>query len=372
MKLLFLMVTLMTFTERSPHAWPDPTRGGSGVNLSGKMFTLSSYYGSLVFYSPYELPPWATTTSYQTDSASTPSYTQTNTGTTEMSTPYTKTKTPEPITRSYQPTTPRATTPRATTPRATTSRATTSRATTPRPTTTTHRTTTTTHRTTTTTHRTTTRHPWTTAPSTRGVSVCLRYVTDSDSGSIFTLSPSSQYLRLEISRPQLYMLTFNNYNTVYLQPYLKLWSGLTPNVWTSICFTLDNTKGVVQMFRDSYMSSRKLLNNQYVWSGERVMQFSNFQGQLTDVQVWDYPLRYQEVLYYMSSGGYGSYQGSVLSWSYISYSQTGRTLLEDGYELQMKKPNRKWERRNHQKGGFKPRKVFLFEESKREQWKKEM
>ncbi|XP_027858576.1 uncharacterized protein LOC114135466 [Xiphophorus couchianus] len=330
MKLLFfLMVTLMTFTERSLHAWPDPTRGGSGVNLSGKMFTLSGYYGRLVFYSPYQLSPWATTTSYQTrgytDSASTPSYTQTNTGATEMSTPNTKINTHRPTTGPYQPTT-----------------------------------------------SSTTRYPWSTAPSTRGVSVCLRYITDSQSGSIFTLSPSSQYLRLEIGRPQSYALTFNNYNRVYLQPYLKLWPGLTPNMWTSICFTVDNTKGVVQMFRDSDMSSRKLLNNQYVWSGERVMDFSNFEGQITDVQVWDYPLRYQEVFYYMSSGGYGSYQGSVLSWSYISYSQTGRTLLEDGYELQMRKPNRKWERRNHLKGEFKPRKVLLFEERKREQWKKEM
>ncbi|XP_014329037.1 uncharacterized protein LOC106700033 [Xiphophorus maculatus] len=351
MKLLFfLMVTLMTFTERSLHAWPDPTRGGSGVNLSGKMFTLSGYYGRLVFYSPYQLPPWATTTSYQTrgytDSASTPSYTQTNTGTTEMSTPNTKINTHRPTTGPYQPTTSSATRyPWSTTryPWSTTRYP-----------------------------WSTTRYPWSTAPSTRGVSVCLRYITDSQSGSIFTLSPSSQYLRLEIGRPQSYALTFNNYNRVYLQPYLKLWPGLTPNMWTSICFTVDNTKGVVQMFRDSDMSSRKLLNNQYVWSGERVMDFSNFEGQITDVQVWDYPLRYQEVFYYMSSGGYGSYQGSVLSWSYISYSQTGRTLLEDGYELQMRKPNRKWERRNHLKGEFKPRKVLLFEERKREQWKKEM
>ncbi|XP_016518211.1 uncharacterized protein LOC103154440 isoform X3 [Poecilia formosa] len=329
MKLLFfLMVTLMTFTERSLHAWPNPTRGGSGVNLSGKMFTLSSY-GRLVFYSPYEYSPWVASTPYQTRgyaySTSTPSYTQTNTGTTEMSSPSTNIRTPKPTTRSP-----------------------------------------------TTYPWSTTRYPWSTAPSTRGVSVCLRYITDSQSDSIFTLSPSSQYLRLEIGRPQSYALTFNGYNRVYLPVYLKLWPYLTPSMWTSICLTVDNAKAVVQMFRDSDMSSRKLLNNQYVWSGERVMDFSNFEGQITDVQVWDYPLRYQEVLYYMSNGGYGFYQGSVLSWSYISYTQTGRTLLEDGYELQMRKSNRKLGQRNHLKGGYKSRKVFLFEERKREQWKKEM
>ncbi|XP_014857160.1 PREDICTED: uncharacterized protein LOC106926635 [Poecilia mexicana] len=302
--------------------------GGSGVNLSGKMFTLSSY-GRLVFYSPYEYSPWVASTPYQTRgyaySTSTPSYTQTNTGTTEMSSPSTNIRTPQPTTRSP-----------------------------------------------TTYPWSTTRYPWSTAPSTRGVSVCLRYITDSQSDSIFTLSPSSQYLRLEIGRPQSYALTFNGYNRVYLPVYLKLWPYLKPSMWTSICLTVDNAKAVVQMFRDSDMSSRKLLNNQYVWSGERVMDFSNFEGQITDVQVWDYPLRYQEVLYYMSNGGYGFYQGSVLSWSYISYSQTGRTLLEDNYDLQMRKSNRKLGQRNHLKGGYKSRKVFLFEERKREQWKKEM
>ncbi|XP_054906140.1 uncharacterized protein LOC129372711 [Poeciliopsis prolifica] len=334
MKLLFfLIVTLTSFTERSLHAWPDST-GASGVNLNGKMFTLSGYYGRLTFYSPYEMPPGASSTSYQTtgytDSASTgytstPSYTQTNTGTAEMSTHKLKTTTLKPTTHHHRYTT-----------------------------------------------RSSTRYPWSTAPSIRGVSVCLRYITDSQGGSIFTLSPSRQSLRLEVGGLQSYALSFNSYNTVFLQPYLKLWPYLTPNMWTSICLTVDSVKGVVQMFKNSNMSSRKLLNNQYVWSGDRVIDFSNFEGQITDVQVWDFPLRYQEVLYYMSSGGYGSYQGSVLSWSYISYSQSGRTLLEDGYQLQREKLNHKQKHRNYLKREFKPKKLFLFEERKREQWEKEM
>ena len=44
---------------------------------------------------------------------------------------------------------------------------------------------------------------------------------------------------------------------------------------------------------------------QYVWSGEPVIEFSGFEGQVTDVQVWDYPLRYREILNYMSSCVYG-------------------------------------------------------------------
>lgn len=44
---------------------------------------------------------------------------------------------------------------------------------------------------------------------------------------------------------------------------------------------------------------------QYEWPAEPALDFSSFEGQLTDVQMWDYPLSYKEVLYYMSSGYYG-------------------------------------------------------------------
>ena len=44
---------------------------------------------------------------------------------------------------------------------------------------------------------------------------------------------------------------------------------------------------------------------QYVWSGEPVIEFKGFDGQVTDVQMWDYPLSYREVFKYMTSGVYG-------------------------------------------------------------------
>ena len=44
---------------------------------------------------------------------------------------------------------------------------------------------------------------------------------------------------------------------------------------------------------------------QYVWSGEPVIEFPGFDGQLTDVQMWDYPLSYREVFKYMNNGVYG-------------------------------------------------------------------
>ncbi|XP_015224782.1 PREDICTED: uncharacterized protein LOC107081081, partial [Cyprinodon variegatus] len=265
MKLLvYLTVTVLTVANTSLHAWPDPTRGGSGVNLNGRMFTLSSYNGGVVFYSPYRPPPWATPTPYQTSGytsrySTTGSNTQTNTALTDTST------------ESYSSTHP--TTPRTT--HSTTRR---------------------------TTHLTT---PYTTtAPPTRGVSVCLRYITGTQSNKIFTLSPSSSRLSLNINGPLIYQLSLN-YQSMYLLPNIKIWPDMKSNIWTNICITLDTVKGVAQMFRDSEMSSRKLINNQFVWSGEAVVDFTGFEGQVTDVQVWDYPLRYKEVLYYMSSGFYG-------------------------------------------------------------------
>ncbi|KAK5600030.1 hypothetical protein CRENBAI_011010 [Crenichthys baileyi] len=316
MKLLFFCtVMVLTVANGSQHAWPDPTRGGSGVNLNGKMFTLSRYKGGFVLFSPYQPSPWASTPSYQTTgytsgyySTSTPSYTQTNTGKTKTSGSFTATKSN-------------------------------------------------------TTPPTTTYPSWSTAPTTRGVSVCLRYITDSES-SIFTLSPSSSRLRLDVSGTFAYSLTFNDYSSAYLKPNIRLWSDLRPNMWTRICLTVDNVKGVVQMFRDSSMSIRKRLTYRYMWSGEPVIDFSDFEGQVTDVQVWDYPLSFKEAFYYMSSGLYGSYRGSVLNWSHVSYSITGMTLLEDSYEQQIRQPNRRRGRGRHLNEEEKPRKLHHMKESK--------
>lgn len=58
------------------------------------------------------------------------------------------------------------------------------------------------------------------------------------------------------------------------------------------------------------------------------------------------------------------YQGSVLNWSYISYSLTGKTLLEDSYEKQLRQPTFKRGRGRHLKGKEKRKKLLHMEESK--------
>ncbi|XP_041804084.1 uncharacterized protein LOC121614328 [Chelmon rostratus] len=190
----------------------------------------------------------------------------------------------------------------------------------------------------------TTYPPWTSPPPTRGVSVCLRFLTDyqqTTKPTIFKLSPSSGApLTLGTSYGTQFFLSFDGYSYSYLnlQPNLRFWSNVGQDIWTRVCLTVDSRKKVAQVFSGSSISIRKMLPVQYVWQGEPVIDFPGFDGQLTDVQVWDYPLGYKEVFNYMTSGVYAPYRGSVLTWSSISYSPRGNTLLEDAYEWQAKQP----------------------------------
>ncbi|XP_026204235.1 A-agglutinin anchorage subunit-like [Anabas testudineus] len=179
---------------------------------------------------------------------------------------------------------------------------------------------------------------WTTTSPHYGVSVCLRYITDFAQTSqplIFTLSPSTSPLKLAVMGGTAYLMSWS-YNTLYLAPNIGLWSNIGPEIWTRVCLTLDTSTNVAQVFSGSNMSIRKILRNPYAWSGERVIDLSGFDGQVTDVQVWDHPLRYGEVYNYMTRGVFGPYSGSVLSWSSVFYSIRGNTLLEDAYEQQAK------------------------------------
>ncbi|KAK2861663.1 hypothetical protein Q5P01_001196 [Channa striata] len=207
----------------------------------------------------------------------------------------------------------------------------------------------------------TTHTPETTASSRNGVSVCVRYITDylqTTSPSLFTLSPSNSPLCLKVSDVTKYSLNpLYVYNYLFLKPNVRFWPNVKSDFWTSVCLTVDTGRNVAQMFQGPNMSIRKQLPFQYVWSGEPVITFSGFDGQVTDVQVWDYPLHYGEIYNYMAYGAYGSYQGSVLSWSNVKYSIRGNTLLEDAYGWQDKQPISKGKGRRL-KGGKRTRRFF--------------
>ncbi|KAM8916099.1 uncharacterized protein AB9W97_017713 [Spinachia spinachia] len=191
-----------------------------------------------------------------------------------------------------------------------------------------------------------------------GVSVCLRYLSISEP-SLFTLSPSRSPLTVS-HNVYGYQLAFSRYGypTLNFLPNLRFWADPPHplDIWTRVCFTVDSGRKVAQVFSGSNISTRQMFPQSvnYVWSGEPVVDFPGFDGQLTDIQVWDYPLSYKEVFNYMMGGVYMPYRGSVLSWSHISYSPRGRTLLEDNYELQARRPiGSRGLRRHWPKGGRK-------------------
>ncbi|XP_072296092.1 uncharacterized protein [Eucyclogobius newberryi] len=277
------------WTTRDPY-----TTVGPGVDLRGRMVTLSQYSG-VTFYQPYYQPATRKPT------------------TTKRTTRYYTTTTHTTTTRYYTTTT--------------------------HPTTTRYYTTTTLPWTT--RYYTTTTLPWTTryyttttTPPTNGVSVCLRFMTDSSSFNLFKLAPRSP-LTLSLSSPSFFSLSRDYYSQVSLYPRISLWSSVRTQPWTSVCVVLDSLKNVVQLFQGGSMSIRKIPSSRMVWSGEPVLDISGFDGQVTDLEVWNYPLKYEHVWSYMQN--YGS-RGTVLSWSNIAYTSNGQVLFEDTYAPRLKQP----------------------------------
>lgn len=188
----------------------------------------------------------------------------------------------------------------------------------------------------------------TTGSTVTGVSVCLRYLTGSLAIQQFLRLGTDNSLYVDLLRTNTYRLSCNgcdfrfgqNYNDPTFQTNKVFREGhYTP--WTSFCVIVDKRDSVAQMFTDTEMSIRRRFSGKLAWSGEPVIQFSNFDGQLTDVQVWDYPISYDVVSKHMEKGYYGPQRGSILTWSSINYSLRGNALLEDTFARRYSQVRRK-------------------------------
>ncbi|KAE8298779.1 hypothetical protein D5F01_LYC03284 [Larimichthys crocea] len=198
--------------------------------------------------------------------------------------------------------------------------------------------------------------------NTAGVSVCVRYLVKDEPKAInlttFTLSPSGSPLKLEYSAPGRYTLHIGgrniwgfgyNYANLLFKPHISCLSYVRPDIWTRLCLTVDTVKNVAQVSSGSKISFRKILPNWYVWSGQPVIDFPGFDGQVTDVQIWNYRIGYKETYNYMT-GVFGPNRGSVLTWSSISFfSPRGNVPMEDVYKQQKKHPTRSAWKRSHPK-----------------------
>ncbi|XP_077430524.1 uncharacterized protein LOC144057121 isoform X2 [Vanacampus margaritifer] len=189
---------------------------------------------------------------------------------------------------------------------------------------------------------------WTTEKPTVGLTVCLRYLLDGETSArtTFTLSPSSRApLTLGLDYDGSYLLAWSStYWSVRLKADVRMWPGMKDDLWTRLCLTMDTVRGVVQVFSGADMSVRKMAPSKFVWSGEPVIAMTGVDGQVTDLQMWDYPLSYVAILNYMTPLSYGWPRGSVLTWSNIRYSLTGHALLEDAYEQRRVAKNPKKEK----------------------------
>ncbi|CAB1332546.1 unnamed protein product [Coregonus sp. 'balchen'] len=109
--------------------------------------------------------------------------------------------------------------------------------------------------------------------------------------------------------------------------YRLLWSITEPRPWTSLCVTWEKKTGVAQVWRGRTVSIRKRVFGQ-VTSGPPVLNVYKFEGQVTDVEVWD---RDSPSLIMAFMSGWQSYYytpGNVLTWSKAIYSTNGEVLLE--------------------------------------------
>ncbi|XP_029947781.1 uncharacterized protein LOC115388680 isoform X2 [Salarias fasciatus] len=175
-----------------------------------------------------------------------------------------------------------------------------------------------------------------------GVSVCVRYMADSsDFVNLFTLDKYkySRSLKLTQNRGSVYTLN-NYYFEMTMTTKFQLWPNYQQNMWTSVCLTLDGSNNVAQLFRDSSMSVRMVMPSRLEWSGDPLIEFPGFSGQMTDLQVWDYPLGYKEIYNYMRRGAFRPSRGSLLTWSNINFSNGGNSLLEDEYDVLAQQPMR--------------------------------
>lgn len=62
------------------------------------------------------------------------------------------------------------------------------------------------------------------------------------------------------------------------------------------------------------------------------MTLSGFEGQVTDIHVWDKALPLSSLRSYNQGWGYPS--GNMLSWQNMSYSSDGYAILENAYSSQ--------------------------------------
>lgn len=165
------------------------------------------------------------------------------------------------------------------------------------------------------------------------LTICLRIVTESVPGTaIFTFTiRNSPTLTLRSMTGSGYELTVGQASkTLHLVSEVPSFGKLWP--WTSLCVTWDSATGMAQMWKDGKMSVRiGMWRGQYFY-GTPAMTLSGYEGQVTDIHVWDKALPLSSLRSYNQGWGYPS--GNMLNWQNMRYTLRGYAILENAYGSQ--------------------------------------
>ncbi|XP_071219616.1 mucin-1-like [Salvelinus alpinus] len=172
--------------------------------------------------------------------------------------------------------------------------------------------------------------PYTTpSPSLSALTVCLRYMAEEGKDlTLFSLTQGNYWNLLLERNSGMDFLSIHSSSQSF-RSYRLMWSIAGPRPWTSLCVTWEKNTGVAQVWRGGTVSVRKRVFGQ-VTNGPPVLKVYKFEGQVTDVEVWDRILSPRWIMSYMSGWqSYWSYTpGNVLTWSKAIYSTNGEVLLE--------------------------------------------
>ncbi|KAG9269417.1 C-reactive protein-like [Astyanax mexicanus] len=160
-----------------------------------------------------------------------------------------------------------------------------------------------------------------------GLTVCLRVLTKQQSYGIqLTLENQTDFVRLDGFPNSMHRLYVSG-SSVSFDWYFSVASYVERWPWKNRCFTWESSSGMAQLWLDGTMSVRKGVARGQVFSGQVELSLYQFEGQLSDVYVWDRALSVQELfnfLYY----NYNFPPSSILNWQWIQYSTSGYTVLE--------------------------------------------
>ncbi|XP_062372796.1 serum amyloid P-component-like [Sardina pilchardus] len=189
---------------------------------------------------------------------------------------------------------------------------------------------------------------------TRAFTVCLRIISElQPSTALFTMtmsnSPTLTVRTSPYGQDQMTVEVGQASKILNTVAEVPSFGKLSP--WTSLCVTWDSATGMTQLWKDGKMSVRKGMWRGQSFYGPPVMTLSGFEGQVTDIHMWDKALPLASLRSYNQGWGYPA--GNLLSWREASYTSQGYAVLEDAYssqgELGEKDHTGKRQRRRHWK-----------------------